>query len=99
MQLLNEIYIDEMCHIMDNLHKYVPSLAYEKKVKLPSGHEITVNDAILCEILLGGDQLTVARARSSIAVRANHETMEEKLRGLVPVIEDWHSRMTFLKVF
>ena len=100
MQPLNETYIDQMCQIMDNMHKYVPSISYEKRVKHPSGQDIVVNDTVLCEVLFGDDQLTVARARSSIAVQANHPIQQGKLWGLVPVIEDWHmySRMTLLKV-
>ena len=44
-----------------------------------------------------GDQLTVARARGSIAIRRNHPDDKERLKGLVPMVEDWHSRMTFMK--
>ena len=98
MQLLNENHIDEMCKIMENYHRYVPSLSYDKKLELPSGEEVTLNDSVLWETLFGGDQLTVARARSAIAIRANHSSAIERLKGLVPVIEDWHTRLTLMKV-
>ena len=57
----------------------MPSISYEKQVKHPSGQEIAINDTVLCKVLFGGDQLTVARARSSIAVGANHPTQQGKL--------------------
>ena len=52
----------------------------------------------LLEVLAGGDQLTVTRARSAIGIRRTHETNKKKLRGLVPVVEDWHARMTLMTV-
>ena len=73
-QLLNENYIDEMCQIMDNIQKYVPCLPYEKCIRLPDGQLFMFRDYIQCEILFGGDQLTIAQARSSIAVQSNHLT-------------------------
>lgn len=97
-QLLNENHIDEMCQIMDSMQKYVPSLSYEKCTRLPDDQLFIFQDFVQCEILFGGDQLTIARARSSIAVRSNHPTAKERLQGLVPVVEDWHSRMTLMKV-
>ena len=49
------------------------------------------------ETLFGGDKLTVPHARGSIAVWRNHPDDKERLEGLVPTMEDWHSRMTFMK--
>ncbi len=46
-------------------------------------------------ILFGGDQLTVARMRGT---HATEETAVKRLQGNLPVVEDWHTRMTFLKV-
>ena len=56
------------------------------------------NDTNMWKTLFGGDQLTVARARTAAYVRDDHDIASDKLHGLVPVIEDWHARMTFLKV-
>ena len=83
---------------MDDLHKYVPSQESTQNMELHDGGSIQFTDSVLCELLFGGDQLTVARARSGVAIRANHETSLEKLQGLIPVTEDWHTRMTLLKV-
>ena len=48
--------------------------------------------------ILGGDQLTTARTRSSKRVCCNATRGKEKLEGLVPVIEDWHAKVCFLGV-
>ena len=61
--------------------------------------DIEVNEKLFHEILLGGDQLTVARARGSITARQDHRTRRECLEGLFPVIEDWHAKQCLLKVF
>lgn len=47
---------------------------------------------------MGGDQLTVARARGTAALRATHDSPTERLNGIIPVIEDWHVRLTLMKV-
>lgn len=49
-------------------------------------------------MLAGGDQKTVTKARSAIGVRRCHDNNKDKLKGLIPVIEDWHSRMTLMRV-
>ena len=50
------------------------------------------------KILFGGDQLTVARMRGTQALRSTEETAMLRLDGILPVVEDWQARMTFLKV-
>ena len=50
------------------------------------------------KILFGGDQLTVARARGSQRIRINSETGVDRLQGLVPVAEDWHTLVILLGV-
>ena len=55
-------------------------------------------DYKLTKILLGGDQLTVARAHSAKGMRVNHENAKSCLKGIIPVIEDWHTRLTLMKV-
>ena len=54
----------------------------------------------VCFILmtLGGDQLSVARAQGAQAMRASHDSFLERLEGIIPVVEDWHSRMTLKRV-
>ena len=43
------------------------------------------------QVLLGGDQLTVKRARSAIAQRSNSEDARGRLEGLMPFAQDWHA--------
>ena len=49
-------------------------------------------------ILFGGDQLTCARARGAQRIRQNAVTVQSRLEGFVPVIEDWHTKACLLEV-
>ena len=42
--------------------------------------------------------MTVARVRGSKQVRSNSERGQDRLEGLVPVVEDWHAKGCFLTV-
>ena len=64
---------------------------------LPTNEIATVYKAITHEILLGGDQLSQARARAAIKIKANGETPSSRLEGFIPTVEDWHTKLTFLK--
>jgi L1 cell adhesion molecule like protein len=96
--LKNENKIDEMCDIMEDLHKYVPSLPINEQIVLPNGEKYELCDTDLWQIVFGGDQLTVVRARAAASIRDDHNTSKDKLNGLIPVIEDGHARVTLLKV-
>lgn len=48
--------------------------------------------------LVGGDQLTVARIRGAQKIRGNSEKSEDRFDGLLPVAEDWHTKMCFMEV-
>lgn len=96
--LHNENKVDEMSCIMDELHKYVPARDVHHHSTLPNGETEEETTEKLHQVLFGGDQLTVARARSAIGMRRTHDTNREKLQGLIPVVEDWHARVTLLQV-
>ena len=49
-------------------------------------------------IMLGGDQLTSARVRGTHRARCNSDSARNRLEGIIPVIEDWHTKMTVMKV-
>ena len=83
---------------MDKLHKYVPTVQVVRKASLPNGDTFEYDDTDRWKTLFGGDQLTVARARTAAYVRDDQDIASDKLHGLVPLIEDWHTRITFLKV-
>jgi len=88
--LKNEANLGEMCHIVGDLSKYVPSnCGYAEEH--PSQCQVM-------QLLLFGDQLTVERARGAMVLRSLHEHAINRLEGFVPVIADWHARMTLVKV-
>jgi L1 cell adhesion molecule like protein len=49
-------------------------------------------------ILLGGDQLTAARARAAQMTLCGESTSTGRLEGLIPVFEDWHAKQALLVV-
>ena len=84
---------------MDNLHQYVPVVSSEESIVLPNGEVRNHTKYEMFEIFFGGDQLTVACARGAASVRANHLTTLDMLKGLIPTVEDWHCKVTLLKVY
>lgn len=92
-----------MCEIMDKLHEYVPAKDVKEFYDLfDDGGIIEVEEEIFHQILFGEDQLTVAKARGSAAIRSDHVTSicsrRDRLEGLLPVVEDWHAKQCLLKV-
>lgn len=84
---------------MEHYQQYVPINSTEDHYTDPSnGDVIDIHIDDFHHILFGGDQLTVERARGSQKVRSNSERGRERLEGLQPVVEDWHSRVALLKV-
>ena len=49
-------------------------------------------------IPVGGDYLSVARARGSQLIRTNSKCSRDKLEGMLPVAEDWHAKLCLLDV-
>lgn len=96
--LHNENKVDDMCKILEKSQKYVPTIVKQQTTLLPNGEPFTSDCTEMWQVLFGGDQLTVARCKGAAAIRSSHLTASERLEGVIPVLEDWHSRMTFLKV-
>ena len=90
--LKNENVIDDMVHILDALHKYVPTTTSNKTVQICEESEairaLDIDIHHFRHILLGGDQLTVARIRGTQCALSNSENGSERLEGFIPVIED-----------
>ena len=85
-----------MVDIMLHLHQYMPMVDHAPDV--PST-EYKASDCVSFHCtLVGGDQLTAARARSSQRHRANALTPVGRLEGLVPMVEDWHTKAALLRV-
>ena len=49
-------------------------------------------------VLLGGDQFSCSMARRVIADRINSTNDVQCLKGVIPVVEDWHSKLCLLTV-
>ena len=57
-----------------------------------------VSAEIFRKVLFGGDFLTQKRAKGAQNAVVNELTPTGQLRGLVPVIEDWHTRQCLMQV-
>lgn len=93
----NENHVAEMMKIMAEMQKYVPC-EKQKIVYEHNGTQAEIEDMVVHPVLFGGDQLTVQRARAAQIACANETLATERLEGLVPVFEDWHTKMTLLTV-
>ncbi len=87
-----------MVSILESLHQYVPTHHQEKKVDISSEQQVTLQVDEFHHILLGGDQLTVARVGGAQRIRENSESASAGLQGFVPVVEDWHAKQCFMGV-
>ena len=76
----------------------VPSTAAVGHYSLPNGDDMEFDDTKFHQILFGGDQLTVAWMRGTQALRDTQDKPIDRLEGVTPVVEDWHTRMTLMKV-
>ena len=101
MLLKNENKVDGMVSIMETLQKYVPHQRVTSAVPVPDSQEVEViNIDHFHQILFGEgeDQLIVVRARGAQSSRGNSDDGDERLEGLVPVVEDWHAKVCLLGV-
>ena len=85
-----------MIDILESYKQYVPSKPVELEEPIP-GTE-SMEDRSYVTTLLGGDYLSVARARGAQYIRSSAELESERLNGLFPVCEDWHAKVCFLQV-
>jgi L1 cell adhesion molecule like protein len=97
--LKNETKHDEMVSILESLQRYVPIYSQEETFVDPEDNEeMLLTLDVFHYLLFGGDQLTVERANGSKRGRDNESRGKDRLEGLMPVIEDWHAKVCFLKV-
>lgn len=75
-----------MCDIMDDLHAYVPS------------HTPNTDQQHSSEDKIQLVQLTVARVRGAQKLRCNEFTPADRLEGVIPFSQDWHSFVACLEV-
>ncbi len=98
MLLKDENKRDEMVDTMSHIHQYVPAVTSTEEITTSTGETVQEENTVLHPILVGGDQLTVARARAAIKAKVNSQTALKQLSGIIPVIEDWHTKANFLGV-
>ena len=99
MLLKSENKYEDMIDIVDHVQRYIPSQQYTKEEQIPDTQETTsVKHVAFHPILFGGDQLTAKRARGSQKVRSNSSNEEDRLQGVVPTVEDWHTKACLLEV-
>lgn len=96
--LKNEAKGDEMVDIMRHIHQYVPTVEHVEEITLSTGEEVRVCREAMHQILVGGDQMTAARARSAKKAQANGEKPSCRLEGLIAAFEDWHSKANIMGV-
>ena len=77
----------------------VPVMEYDGDLFVPSINEdITIRKALFSPVLLGGDQLTAAHVRGAKKAKVSANIPLKRLVGIVPVAEDWHTKMNFMAV-
>ena len=96
--LHDENKLDGMNNILQHFMKYVPTLTREGEMPLPDENVFTFDDTTFSKILFGGDQLTAARMRGTQTLLVLTTTPTDRLEGVIPVLEDWHSRMALVDV-
>ena len=95
----NENKGEDMVAIMAHLHQYAPLVEETQDCYVASiDQTVKVTRARACPILIGGDQLTVARARGAQKAKTNAFSPSDRLEGLVPMVEDWHAKVVILSV-
>ena len=85
---------------MKYVHQYVltKNVMEQTSVSL-SDNPISISKTQMEKFLFGGDQLTVARARAAKKTRINSTSSDKCLDGLIPCIEDWHTKLALIEVF
>ena len=97
-ELFNENKLEEMSEILAAYMKMVPIVESTEAIDLPCGASVRVDSTAYHSILFGGDQLTAARIRGTKCLRDTEAKRNDRFEGLIPVVEDWHTRMTLMKV-
>ena len=79
---------------MLELGKYAPCQEAQEDIVVDEASEPEmVIVSCIHHILFGGDQLTVARRQ-----RQTSETAMGRMKGLIPVVEDWHAKVCLISV-
>ena len=87
-----------MIKILTHIHRYVPAVEHETEVEISNAAPLSVSSVVTHLILFGGEQLTVARVRGAQDAKCNSVSANKRFDGLVPVLEDWHTKVVILEV-
>ena len=97
--MLNENKGDDMIEILKHLHQYIPQEEIEKEIYIPHMNIYRKKPVVYQhKLLLGGDQLTVARVRGAQTAMSNGTSPNIKLEGFIPTIQDWHTQVVLIEV-
>ena len=92
----SELKYEDMTDILEHYQShYVPSVDCATSIPGTDGEQ---NHRHFRPVLIGGNYLTVSRARGSQMIRSTSELELFTLDGLLPVAEDWHAKVYFLEV-
>lgn len=92
--LKSETNYEDMTDILDHYQTYIPSTKCKRSI--PKEGEVA--DKHFLTTLVGGDYLSVVRARGAQMIRSTSELTEHTLDGILPVAEDWHAKVCFMEV-
>jgi len=92
--MLNKNKGDEMIKILQHLQRYIPV----KEIPATASQQESASNVLQHKLLLGGDQLTVARVRGAQTAMCNGLNAVKRLEGFVPIIQDWHAKVVLLEV-
>ena len=88
-----------MVDIMTHMHQYVPIIQSLEEVYVPSLDErVEFYKARSFPIIVAGDQLTSARARSAKKAKCNADSPTSRFESLIPTPTDWHTKQALLGV-
>ena len=80
-----------------SFNKYVPMEVRTNSMEV-KGNTYTYDNSKMIQLLLFGDQLTVARARGASMLCDPQVGKKDTLKAFVPTISDWHTRICLLEV-
>ena len=83
---------------MSHVHQFVPVIETNQQVDVSAGRTVTQPISTLHPLLFGGGQLTAACIRGAQEGKCNSITASNRFEGLIPVIEDWHTKVVLLEV-
>ena len=95
--LKNEAKTEDMVAFLIHIADYIPTIVASKETVISTGEKVAVDKSKMHYILVG-DQMTAARAKAAIEAKGNGQTSFKRLDGIVPVLEDWHTKGNFMGV-